>query len=385
MCDNSVIVPSDAELEEAVYIPEEDIIESDLQHIDNFVEGFESIINQYRSKGMVNYSGCESYTIGIMKANSLTTNVYSGFENFITDGIKKLWEMIKNMCKSIYQFFFGGKDDENKEIKEEEKEIKQNVLLLENLDKKCEGAVTNSEIAEVINEAAEEVKNNKPIKENNSNKSDVKTSVKVKYKQVISDKLKKIFKDNDVNVTVVKSKSKKIVDDATRSSEFKETIRKATRSAENEIVEGLIKRRAIKKFKTQFQSTLNKLKSMDVPKEERFMLNLQDPNFWVLFDKKLENGDYKIVFYNFGQTIEEELKEFTNKIESIEKSHNSDNNESTEFLKKLKGYLNDYTRMLGTLRKIVRTVNVGYEKAIVNIESIKAKYIAEELGKLTNS
>ena len=385
MCDNSVIVPSDAELEEAVYIPEEDVIESDLQHIDNFVEGFESIINQYRSKGMVNYSGFESYTIGVMKANSLTTNVYNGFENFITDGIKKLWEMIKNMCKSIYQFFFGGKNDENKEIKEEEKEIKQNVLLLENLDKKCEGVVSNSEIAEVINEAAEEVKNNKPIKENNFNKSDVKTSVKANYKKTISEKLKKVFKDNDVNVTVVKSKSKKIVDDATSSSEFKEAIRKATRSAENEIVEGLIKRRAIKKFKTQFQSTLNKLKTMEVSKEEMFMSNLQDPNFWVLFDKKLENGDYKVVFYNFGKIIEEELKEFTNKIESIEKSHNSDDNESTEFLKKLKGYLNDYTRMLGALRKIIRTVNVGYEKAIVNIESIKAKYIAEELAKLTNS
>lgn len=85
-----------------------EVFENEGQHIDNFCAGFESIIDQYVNKGtQVVISGCESYTTSVMKANGLTPDTTGGLENFITDGLKKIYEMIKNFFKGIWNFFFG--------------------------------------------------------------------------------------------------------------------------------------------------------------------------------------------------------------------------------------------------------------------------------------
>lgn len=88
---------------------QEDIINNEAQHIENFCAGFESIIVQYRNNGtQVEIGGCEAYTTTVMKANDLNWDATKGLEGFLGDGIKKIYEMIKNFFKGIWNFFFGS-------------------------------------------------------------------------------------------------------------------------------------------------------------------------------------------------------------------------------------------------------------------------------------
>lgn len=88
---------------------QEQIFDNDGQHIENFCAGFESIIDQYLNKGtQVEIGGCESYTTAVMKANDLNWDATKGLEGFLGDGIKKIYEMIKNFFKGIWNFFFGS-------------------------------------------------------------------------------------------------------------------------------------------------------------------------------------------------------------------------------------------------------------------------------------
>lgn len=87
---------------------QEELINNEADHIENFCAGFESIISQYLNKGtQVEIGGCEAYTTTIMKANNLNWDATQGLEGFLGDGIKKIYEMIKNFFKGIWNFFFG--------------------------------------------------------------------------------------------------------------------------------------------------------------------------------------------------------------------------------------------------------------------------------------
>lgn len=86
-------------------------LESDSIHVIRFIDGFESIALQLADSGKVALSGCESYTIGVLKANDIKFSPYMGSENFIIEGAKKLYEMITALCKNIWNFFFGKGDD----------------------------------------------------------------------------------------------------------------------------------------------------------------------------------------------------------------------------------------------------------------------------------
>lgn len=101
-------------------------IESDHQHIMSFIDGFESMIKQYRENGSVNIGGMEGYSVGVLRANSLQYDVTKGFENFIVDGIKKLCEMISDFFKAIWNFFFGS-DKKAAKAEEDAKETKVKV------------------------------------------------------------------------------------------------------------------------------------------------------------------------------------------------------------------------------------------------------------------
>lgn len=103
---------------------ESNFIDSESDHIINFINGFESMISQYRERGDIyDQTGFESYTKGVMRANNLPLTPNAGFENFVTKGLSKLWEMVKNFFKNVFGFFFG-KENKAKKIEENNKEIK---------------------------------------------------------------------------------------------------------------------------------------------------------------------------------------------------------------------------------------------------------------------
>lgn len=81
---------------------------SDLDHVGKFIDGFESIVNQFKEKNIISIDGCERYTIGVLSAEGIHFSNTMGGENFVVNAAKKLYEMISNMLKSIKDFFFGG-------------------------------------------------------------------------------------------------------------------------------------------------------------------------------------------------------------------------------------------------------------------------------------
>lgn len=83
-------------------------LKSEENNITKFVNGFESIIRQKASNTSVIIGGVESHTTGIMRAEGIGYNQYAGHENFVTEGIKKLYDMIVYFLKSVWNFFFGN-------------------------------------------------------------------------------------------------------------------------------------------------------------------------------------------------------------------------------------------------------------------------------------
>lgn len=86
----------------------EDQLTNESEHIRSFVDGFESIAQQYRCNGAVQIGGCEAYAGGVFSASGMETMpVQGGFENFVTNGLKKLYEMVKAFLAGVWNFFFG--------------------------------------------------------------------------------------------------------------------------------------------------------------------------------------------------------------------------------------------------------------------------------------
>lgn len=94
--------------------PNKEIFEAENEHLSKMVDGVESIINQFTSGSMVQIGGVEAYSIGVMKADNLQWDIHRGYEGFISDAAKKLYEMIANMLKAIKAYFFGGGEGDDK-------------------------------------------------------------------------------------------------------------------------------------------------------------------------------------------------------------------------------------------------------------------------------
>lgn len=99
-------------------------IEQEHGHIVSFINGFESIVKQHQFKHYVEVGGVESYAIGVMRAEGESVDLIIGAENFISNGIKKLWEMVSNFSKSVWAYFFGSEKKAETAVKETE-EIKK--------------------------------------------------------------------------------------------------------------------------------------------------------------------------------------------------------------------------------------------------------------------
>ena len=95
-------------------------IDQEHSHIVSFINGFESIVKQHQLKHYVDVGGVESYTIGVMRAEGESVDLVIGTENFISNGIKKLWEMVSNFSKSVWAYFFGSEKKADTAVKETE-------------------------------------------------------------------------------------------------------------------------------------------------------------------------------------------------------------------------------------------------------------------------
>lgn len=86
-------------------------IESQFERLNKFCEGFGSIVERFSAGELQRNTplmGAESFTVAIFKANGFQWDISSGFENFITDGLKKAYDFIVGLLKDIWNFFFGS-------------------------------------------------------------------------------------------------------------------------------------------------------------------------------------------------------------------------------------------------------------------------------------
>lgn len=95
-------------------------IEQEHGHIVSFINGFESIVKQHQFKHYVDVGGVESYAVGVMRAEGVSVDLITGAENFISNGIKKLWEMVSNFAKNVWGYFFGSEKKAETAVKEAE-------------------------------------------------------------------------------------------------------------------------------------------------------------------------------------------------------------------------------------------------------------------------
>lgn len=107
-------------------------------HIMKFIDGFESILKQNKFKHYVEVGGVESYSISSLHAEGIKCDLVNGFENFVTDGLKKLADMVLGFLKTVKEYFFGrdakvaSTEKKAEAIKTETKEI---VVKLHGIDK----------------------------------------------------------------------------------------------------------------------------------------------------------------------------------------------------------------------------------------------------------
>ena len=94
--------------------PNLEVFEQENEHFAKVVEGVESIIKQFRSGAQVQINGSEAYAIGAMKADNMQWDIHKGYEGFISDAAKKLYELVTNMLKRIRDYFFGEGTGEDK-------------------------------------------------------------------------------------------------------------------------------------------------------------------------------------------------------------------------------------------------------------------------------
>lgn len=86
----------------------EEVTKNESEHIRSFVNGFESITQQFRCGDKMEIGGCEAYAVGVFSASGMPTiPAQGGFENFVVNGIKKLYEMVKTFLAGVWNFFFG--------------------------------------------------------------------------------------------------------------------------------------------------------------------------------------------------------------------------------------------------------------------------------------
>lgn len=100
--------------------PNLEIFEEENEHFSKVIEGVESIIKQFRSGNQVQIGGCEAYAVGALKADNLQWDIHKGYEGFISDAAKKLYEMVTQMLKRIREYFFGeGSGDDKMSMAED--------------------------------------------------------------------------------------------------------------------------------------------------------------------------------------------------------------------------------------------------------------------------
>lgn len=86
----------------------EEATKNESEHIRSFVNGFESMTLQFRCGSEMEIGGCEAYAVGVFSASGMpTVPVQGGFENFVVNGLKKLYEMVKAFLAGVWNFFFG--------------------------------------------------------------------------------------------------------------------------------------------------------------------------------------------------------------------------------------------------------------------------------------
>lgn len=118
--------------------PNLEVFEAENEHFTKVVEGVESIIKQFRSGAQVQIGGCEAYAVGALKAEGMQWDIHKGYEGFISDAAKKLYEMVTNMLKRIRDYFFGEGSGEDK------MSMAEDASAVEDKEKAIEGAKANS-------------------------------------------------------------------------------------------------------------------------------------------------------------------------------------------------------------------------------------------------
>ena len=351
---------------------------SDLNHVECFSEGFESIIKQYRSKGLVDYSGNEGYCIGVMKANGYNKGIEHGFENFITAGLKKLWETIKGMCRAIYEFFFGSKSGDDQCSPSED--VKVSAALekkAENINKGIPDLITTPEdLDKFLGHVAEgrEVKEPKNQVVRNAKEDEKKLNEMIMSKvgkEVETDKMLKKISPNGYKKA---------------TNEIKNVRARIANELREELNLKLIKEKAVAAFIKKAHPIVDKMADAHTQGniEGKYKGKGGD---WMELKRNFDHPNYS----NFDRVVTDYYDEKKKELETLTKLLEDDvkeyekageenvSKESQEELRHRQMYVKHLAEYLAVSEKFCKQVKEAYKKAFLNFESKVNKRASAEL------
>lgn len=382
-------------------------LDSTLDHVEKFAAGVESILSQYRAKGSVSYVGSESYTVGIFKAGGLQWNINSGLENFITDGLKKLMDMIKQMCRSIWNYFFGGGESDSASIEDDVKATETMEKAAKNIERTGEAVLDASQIKKAIDTGIDSAARGRPvpapiaIKVVDARSSEQKLTAECEhaYAQAAAEayeQRKKKLEGRNAEIDKLQTQMK---------AEAAEGIRKTKEKVlENEVVNNLRKELSDRVMGSKpIRALLNRIEApvkvlvdftnqIDDDKDRYVLISdqfcLPGGSYWYSFNQALQKNDLSVGYLadRFGKEMEGYVRTYTKELEKAQEQEGrwrglSDEEKMTMFNNSRRA-LKALTEIAAAIKSNAKKIKNIYTSTFANYEKMKAKRLAAELSKL---
>lgn len=347
--------------------------ESDSNHIDKYIQGFESLIQKQKQYGRIlEMTGVESYTVTVNKLNDLTQTPMHGMEGFVSDNLKKIKDMIASFVKRIWNFFFGKDGKDNLSIKDDKQVAKEELKNLKD------------EIKQPVDKAINSDKNGVSFSKMKSLKDRFKTTevaeaellkeeAKVKNTVVNNPRDDERLWEARANCIMLEAIAKTKELKALTEDEEQRLLDDAATRAEKIVLESAL----FASFKNAVKDKVGKVATWANDHQGTFVIGEWAHVTATFMDihNSINRDTFMPLEENLGEMAEEELNKFTKALEEANKrTPESFNISETEYVKKI----NDSQAALKLLASATGTIKQEYRKLKNVIRKAKSVYEKEK-------
>lgn len=357
--------------------------ESDSNHIDKYVQGFESLIQKQKQYGRIlEMTGAESYTATVNKLNDITQTPMHGMENFVSNTAKKIWEMITAFSKRIWEFFFSKNKNDNMTMKEDHEVVADELKNLESdlaVDPN-KGTVTQSRVdkiksrwktkAEAAGEAAKERQRLASLVINNKNdykkKREAQEEIAILEAVASDQRLAKPLEEAERNRRLEEAKEKAI--NLVKNSHLWASWKKAMLPASEKVIEN------VKSFDDS-----NAEVGLGVGRKAKAVVDKSTSSAQNLVTICKNDNVSGLDFINKAHLDDDVIKDFDSVVKEAEKAGKPDDVSETDYTKALNEFQKFYrstANMVGVYKTQMKNIKNLIRKSKNDFDEAKAKILA---------